>query len=98
MREVGDGVFHGVARRRATVASARRKTAIALVLGAAGLTIALLVLPRVTVRGLRIPLVVPLLWASIGVGALCAAGNAVFRLVTGRYRSGRSDFGLPPTS
>ncbi len=52
-------------------------------------------LPEATVRGLKIPLVVPLAWASIGVGALYYAGRAVARLVTGKYRSGRTDFGLP---
>lgn len=89
------GVFRGVARRRANVAKGRRKTVIALVLGGLGLAAALTALPMTTERGLLIPLVVPLLWASIGVGALFAAGKAVVRLVTGRYCTGRTDFGLP---
>jgi len=90
-----DGVFASVERRRATVRKARVKTVLALGLGGVGLAAAYYALPHVMIRGLRTPLIVPLAWCSIGVGALYCAGTAVVRLATGKYRSGRTDFGLP---
>ncbi|MBT3268344.1 hypothetical protein HN371_14405 [Candidatus Poribacteria bacterium] len=98
MRRIGDGrrgVFQSVGRRRANVAKARRKTVGALVLGVLGVAAGLIFLPVVRVTGLPAPALLPVAWASVGVLALFASGKAVVRLVTGKYRAGRSDFGLP---
>jgi hypothetical protein len=93
MREaVGNGVFRGEERRRATVVSGWRRTAVALVVVAAGLTLAFVVLPRVMRREVALVLLVPLLWGSIRVDF---AGS---RLAAKRRRAGRSDFGLPAAS
>ena len=90
-----DGVFKSFEQKRVADRRNRWKTAGALILGGVGLGVAVVALPQVTVRGLRVPLVFPLAVWSIGIAALFAAGRAVVRLATGKYRSGRSDFGLP---
>ncbi|MAF11588.1 hypothetical protein CMK11_14155 [Candidatus Poribacteria bacterium] len=89
------GVFQDLARRRANVARARWKTGGALVLGGVGLVGVALLLPLVRVRGVLVPMLMPLAWASIGVCAVIGALKAVSRLITGKYRTGRTDFGLP---
>ncbi len=90
-----EGVFTSYERRRATVRKARWKTLGALAVGAVVLNVGMWALPETTVRGLKIPLIVPLAWCSIGGGALFYAGRSLIRLASGRYRSGKTDFGLP---
>ena len=90
-----DGVFSSFERRRTMVRKARWKTVGALAAGAVLLNVAMRVLPETTVRGLKIPLIVPLAWCSIGAAGLFFAGRSLMRLASGRYRSGKTDFGLP---
>ena len=88
-----DGVFRGVARRGVVTAKARRKLLVGFAVLAVTLAVASRTTPEATVVAVQVA--IPVMYLGFGAGAVIFAGRAVSRLVTGKYRSGRTDFGLP---
>ncbi len=87
------GVFASLERRGSVATKARRQLLVGFGLVAAAMAIGSVAAPQATV--LAVQLAIPLTWLGVTAGALFYAIRAVRGLVTGQYRSGRSDFGLP---
>ena len=87
------GVFKGLQRRRAVATRARRKVIGGFALVAAAIGAGAWVAPEATMIALQVA--IPVMRLGVIGGALFFAVKAVARLVTGRYRAGRTDFGLP---